>query len=37
MAPELLNPDQFSRQNDKASAESDVYAFAMVMMEVKRV
>jgi hypothetical protein len=37
MAPELFNPEQFGRQNAKASLASDVYVLAMVMMEVNRV
>lgn len=34
MAPELLHPEHAGRDNGKPSAESDIYAFAMVMLEV---
>ena len=34
MAPELLHPEHAGRDNGKSSAESDIYSFAMVMLEV---
>ena len=34
MAPELLHPSQAGRDSSRATAESDVYALAMVMLEV---
>jgi hypothetical protein len=35
MAPELLNPSQFSLQNSNPSKESDVYSLAMTAYEVR--
>lgn len=35
MAPELLHPTQSGREHGRATAESDVYAFAMLMLEVR--
>ena len=34
MAPELLNPSQFSLANSNPSKESDVYSLAMTAYEV---
>ncbi|TDL22634.1 kinase-like protein [Rickenella mellea] len=33
MAPELLNPEQAGREDSRASAESDIYAVGMVILE----
>jgi len=33
MAPELLHPTQTGREHGRATAETDVYAFAMLMLE----
>ncbi len=35
MAPELLHPTQTGREHGRATAETDVYAFAMLMLEVR--
>jgi len=35
MAPELLNPSQYSLPNSNPSKESDVYSLAMTAYEVR--